>query len=494
MKRFLLAASLAGFCLLTACSLSPAEPQPEALTTEDVKAAYEEAAEVYNWFDRLSPPCTGDTVEVDGLFYRQVDVEGLETYTDLEARVRSLFAPELADRLLSESQNFRDIDGKLYCAEGGRGDNIYLYTTEVEVEQASPERYDVELTFWADFLEDVQTVPPEMDHANPTHEATFGCSTETLHYEATENGFRFTDFCSTDGLDLDADTVYTFNYITDFETGAYQDYSDWQLLCYLVHADGAAAEAPRDDLLIRFLDRPQDILAQLTKLYASPFFEDPAYYQIQTLSIAPAYTAANYLYFDELPDFLAALDRCEPETPAQQEVLDLMRREFTALTADMTPHEPDAEFGLLIPGKQIFLTLGEQEGTFPWGFELEGTPTELGSADTFGMAYAVDCGAVQLEYCVKNGIETLYTIKTTLPPEDSMGYFCTPRGLYCGSSEDTLRRTYLHAQKLPGFESPDYDSCYVYEIYTKHIAAYLKDGRVAKLEIEDLIDGQLLEH
>lgn len=37
----------------------------------------------------------------------------------------------------------------------------------------------------------------------------------------------------------------TIDYYQDFEvTGAYRDYTDWQLVCYLIYADGAYAEAP----------------------------------------------------------------------------------------------------------------------------------------------------------------------------------------------------------------------------------------------------------
>lgn len=45
---------------------------------------------------------------------------------------------------------------------------------------------------------------------------------------------------------------------------------------------------------------------------------------------------------------------------------------------------------------------------------------------------------------------------------------------------------------LANFESAEYDSCYVYEVGTKHIAFYCKDGAVSKLKLEDLIDSQLL--
>ena len=140
------------------------------------------------------------------------------------------------------------------------------------------------------------------------------------------------------------------------------------------------------------------------------------------------------------------------------------------------------------------LTLGPQEGLFPWGFDLEGTPGLAGPADTLGTAYTVDCGEVQLTYCVKDGIETLYAMETSLPYLEADGLYCTPRGLYCGYDEQDVAWMYRHAVKLEDFEDPDYDSCWVYEIYAKHIAAYCRDGAVEMLHIENLVDDQLLNH
>ena len=59
------------------------------------------------------------------------------------------------------------------------------------------------------------------------------------------------------------------------------------------------------------------------------------------------------------------------------------------------------------------------------------------------------------------------------------------------------RELYSHAVELEGFQSDEYDACWVYEpgglAYCKHIAFYLKDGAVARIEIEDLRDARLLE-
>ena len=106
----------------------------------------------------------------------------------------------------------------------------------------------------------------------------------------------------------------------------------------------------------------------------------------------------------------------------------------------------------------------------------------------------MDCGTVKLQYCVKNGIETLYSMETSVPYQDSNGVYCTPRGLYCGYEETHLQQIYLHAVRQDPFSSPDYDSCYVYEVGDQRIAAYCKDGAVAQLNIETLPDAQPMNH
>ena len=490
MKRLL--SVLLVVLLLSGCGAAQREaPVP---TTDEVAEQYTSAAILYDWFDKISLACTGEPVEVDGMYYREVAADGPQTYADLEKAVHAYFAPALADRLLSESQNFRDIDGQLYCAEGGRGDNIYYYDKTVQAEQVDEDHFTVTLTFWANLAEDVMTVPPGTTKPHPTRQATVGYSQEVLHYERTEDGFRFTDFCSSDGLDLDADTVYTFNYVTDLETGAYADFSDWQLICYLTRADGAAAEAPIDDLLMRFLEHPQNVLRELTRLYESPLYGDPELAHLEYLVVSPAYGAASTLYADEQELFTSALDACQPETPAQQEVLELLWTTYEDRYSEDTGYDPDREFSLLVSGRDDtpMLTLGPQEGTFPWGYDLEGTPVYAGPADTFGTAYVVNCDGITVEYCEKDGVETLYRMETDIPYADPDRYCCTPRGLYCGYDEETLQRIYLRAVPLPGFKDPVYDSCYVYEVFTKHIAAYCKDGVILKIEVENLIDGQLL--
>ena len=162
--------------------------------------------------------------------------------------------------------HYRDFDGVLYATDGGRGSNLYLLDKTVAAEQVDEDHWTVTVTFWADFE------GRELQGDGYFHTvATTGYSTAVLDYAHTPDGWKFTGFVPRTALNLEADTVYTIHYYQDFEvTGAYQDYSDWKLACYLIYADGAYAEAPFDLLARRFLERPEDILHVLALLDSSP--------------------------------------------------------------------------------------------------------------------------------------------------------------------------------------------------------------------------------
>lgn len=350
MKRALALLSAAALtCSLTACGdagsavssvsgqavVSSASPE---LTEEDVLAAYDQAAEVYDWFDLYSLPASGALVTEDGqpydssrggIPYQAVDYDGLNSYADLDIRVRSCFSPELADDIMGGSVSYRDIDGKLYAASCARGSNLYLLDKTVKASQVDADLWTVTLTFWADFADQEL----QADGYNHTV-ATTGYSKTVLNYEKLEDGWRFTTFCPSDNLNTDADTVFTINYYQDFEaTSAWEDYSDWKLVCYFIHADGAYAEAPSDELYRRFIERPEDILRVLALLDGSPYAEKGAdNLNIDGIVAAPGYYAA-YLSAEEQAQFLTVLDTCRPEVAAEQAVLDKIRTAYKTMSA-----------------------------------------------------------------------------------------------------------------------------------------------------------------
>ncbi|WP_455580721.1 lipoprotein [Dysosmobacter sp.] len=486
--------------LLTGCAQTA--PKRAPVTGQMVLDAYAEAASVYDWFDLCSLPTGSEPLTEDGtpwdpssdaLPYYPVEYEGVETYAGLESRVRACFAPALADAILENSVNYRDINGKLYCAGGARGSNLCFLDKTVAAEQMDDCRWTVTLTFWADWSD--QEIQAD---GHPHTVATTGYSQTVLDYEQTPEGWRFTSFCPSDALDLDADTVFAINYYQDFEaTAVYQDYSDWQLVCCLIHADGAYAEGPSDLLLHRFLERPEDILQVLALLDGAPYKN--AYSHIDGIVAGPGYAAAGWLYREDEAAFQQILDTCRPETAAEQSVLDKIRTAYLSASAGAEPSPIEIEFSLIVPGSQRVLTLGAQKGTFPWGYDLKGNLIYTGSGDTYGTVYELDCGDIQLAYSVSpdDGTEYLYRFSTAAHYDQSQGYFCTPRGFYCGYDEAHLMHSYSSAVKLDAFQDDAYDACYVYEpggmAFCKHIAFFISGGVVAEIEMEDLMDGRLLE-
>lgn len=353
MKRVLLLSAAALICSLTACgdagsAVSSASRQavvssaPPELTEADVLAAYDRAAEVYDWFDLYSLPASGALVTENGLPYdssrggipyQAVDYAGLNSYADLDIRVRSCFSPELADEIMGGSDNYRDIDGKLYTASCARGSNLYLLDKTIGVEQVDENRWTVTLTFWADFTD--QELQADGYHHTV---AITGYSRTALDYENTADGWRFTDFCPSDNLDLDADTVFSINYYQDFQaTSVWEDYSDWKLVCYLIYADGAYAEAPFDLLYQRFTECPEDIIKVLALLDGSPYAEKGAdNLNIGGIVASPGYHAAACLSAEEQAEFLSLLDTCRPGTEAERTVLEKIRTAYEEATTSQT--------------------------------------------------------------------------------------------------------------------------------------------------------------
>ena len=124
---------------------------------------------------------------------------------------------------------------------------------------------------------------------------------------------------------------------------------------------------------------------------------------------------------------------------------------------------------------------------------LEGTLLSSSPADTYGTAYEMDCGRLQLSYCVfDDGTEYLFRMSTAVPYDQPDAVY-TSRDFYCGYDEEHLTRAYIPAVTWDAFRSEEYDACYLYEpAGTRHIAFLLKDGVVAEIEMEDLMDGRLL--
>ena len=471
-------------CLLAGCAASPEQVSPP--DEQAVLDAYAAAAEVYDWFSMHTLPTGIEAIQLDGNIYYPVEYDGITAMDDLEDRVRAAFSPEISDALLSDG-SYREIDGKLCCTGGARGQNVYLLDRTLSARQVDEGHWTVTITFWADFVDH-----PIQADGYPHAVSTVGYSQRTLDYEKADEGWRFTSFCPSDDLDLDADTVCTIDYYQDFEvTGAYWDYTDWQLVCYLIYADGAYAEAPGDLLYQRFLERPGDILAALALLDGAPYREKGPPMNIDAVVNGPGASAA-WLSFDQQIEFLNVLGRCQPRTEAEQAVLDKIRAAYERNTAS-TKEAVNSQFALDVDGK--LLCLGDQEGSFPWEYGLTAeSQTHHEASDGADPFEETDCGAFTVSYNVspEDGTESVFRMIVDGPG------IATAGGIAVGASEADVLAAYPSAVAVKAVGEDQWSADYglVFEpgqwAYCKHITFFMKDGAVAAMEIEDLMDGRLL--
>ena len=327
MRRRMLFAALALALLLTGCGDNTAadlyeEPSGASMTEADVLNFYTAASAVYDWFTMTTLPLDyADTREADGLTYCRVDAEdlslpaGAESVTiaslaDLRSVVEAYFSPEVADGLLALSpEHYRDFDGVLYAADAGRGSNIYLLGKAVTPEQVDEDRWTVTVTFYAD----------SWGFERPS--ATTGYSQAVLDLERTEDVWKFTSFVPSDGLDLEAETVFSFAYTDEgfSEMSNSEDCSDLKLACWLLHADGGYAEGPSDTLTRRFLEDPGAWFSALS------VFPDSPWEHADTVMTAPVNDTYAWYGEEEQARLTEILDTYEPRNEQEQALLDILR-------------------------------------------------------------------------------------------------------------------------------------------------------------------------
>ena len=328
MRRRMLFAALALALLLTGCGDNTAadlyeEPSDASMTEADVLNFYTAASAVYDWFTMTTLPLDyADTREADGLTYCRVKAEdlslpaGAESVTiaslaDLRSVVEAYFSPEVADGLLALSpDHYKDFDGVLYATDGGRGSNIYLLDKAVTAEQVDADHWTVTVTFYAD------------SWAFEEPSTTIGYSQAVLDLEHTADGWKFTSFAPSDGLDLEAETVFQFTYdpyaLLEEEPGM-DTWSDLKLACWLLHADGAYSEGATDYLTRRFLEDPGAWFAALS------VFPDSPWEHADTVMTAPVSDTYAWYGEEEQARLTEILDTYEPRNEQEQTLLDILR-------------------------------------------------------------------------------------------------------------------------------------------------------------------------
>ena len=495
MRRFgallLLTITLLAGCGGRESPVSPDEAPETALTEQDVINMYTAASAVYDWFDLTTLPLDMEDARTEGdLTYYRVDAENLSLPVSTVAELTDSALPwqpqpvtitSLADlRETAESylspDHYKDFDGVLYATDGGRGSNLYLLDKTVAAEQVDADHWTVTVTFYAD------------SWAFEKPSTTVGYSQAVLDLEHTADGWKFTSFVPSDGLDLEAETVFQFTYDIDTfmrdDAGNLDTWSDLKLACWLLHADGAYSEGATDYLTRRFLEDPD------TWFDALSVFPDSPWEHADIVVAAPVNDTYAWYGQEEQDRLTEILDTYQPENDAQQALLDALK-EARPQAIERATENATASFCLVTEGQ--FLSLGRKEGGYPWDYEgLPETPQSAGTGDNGESLFTFSFGGVDVAYLDADGTDNIYRMTTTVPGPRTLG------GIQVGDSEDDVKAVYTGAVQMEAVGEDQFGADYalIHEpgglSYCKHISFFITDGEVSAIQVEDLVDGRLL--
>lgn len=126
-------------------------------TDEEVIFAYQQAEEAYSWFDLTTMPVVDNSeIEYNGNTYLKVNHSSIESFSDLEKYLHSIFSDDIVDSLL-ENNRYVDIDGVLYASPADRGTNIFAGEQHHEIIRENDKKiiYKVSVDILDDDLEKV---------------------------------------------------------------------------------------------------------------------------------------------------------------------------------------------------------------------------------------------------------------------------------------------------------------------------------------------------
>lgn len=464
----------------SASALHEEAASPE-LTEADVLAAYERAAEVYDWFDLCSLPTAGEPVDEDGkpydpkqegLSYRPAAYEGLNTYADLDVCVRSCFTQQLSDELMGGGAGYRDIGGQLYAADAARGSNLYLLGKAVRAEQTDTDRWTVTVTFYIDSY--------ELEYPS----ATVGYSQKTLDYIKTPDGWRFSTFCPSDALDETAKTVFRFSYgaPSTMEQENAQNWPTLKLACWLVHADGAFSEGPGDYFTQRLLNDPDEWFAALS------VFPDSPWEQRDSIIARSAGAAYGWFAPDQQAELETVLNTHQPKNGREAALLNALK---TAWMQATQLHQDDANAAFCLLANEQCLTLGKKSGAYPWLYkDFPEKPTSVGTGDNGEKIYAFSYGGVDVKYVAYSGEDGEASIVSRM--ETDSPAVKTWLGVSVGDNKTDILAAYPGADYTDRIRAEDGDGAWVWpgdgEMLGSHITFYMKNGAVSEILMENLSD------
>lgn len=135
-------------------SIEVADENSSATTSpeQSPKELIESAMQVYGWFEMVPLKVNyEDKKQVDGMDLYKVEDERYNTHEKLDNYLRTIFSSDIVDKLWDKNI-YKDIDGYLYCADGGRGANNFIEDVKYDVSQKSDKKivYNATVTYSQD--------------------------------------------------------------------------------------------------------------------------------------------------------------------------------------------------------------------------------------------------------------------------------------------------------------------------------------------------------
>ena len=210
--------------------------------------------------------------------------------------------------------------------------------------------------------------------------------------------------------------------------------------------------------------------------------------------VMPSYPDCTYLIFREDGDKMEYLvSIMENDCSAGSELFteDLRRRIFPLQTEAF-------EYSMLVNGR--YLALETYQGDFPWVYSLQELSRNTWDSDGFHNINHVVCDNLEMTYMQADGENSWTVTYIATTATDIFTY----RNIACGMSEDDLQRFYgddlVYAESYADNGNPvtDYDYVYGYapaaDNTCNHIVFLIKNGVIAGIEMQNLIDGRLFQY
>lgn len=115
------------------------------------------AKTAYGWFAMVPLEVEYDLQkEIDGVIYYKVADDRYDTREKLDEYLHTIFSNDIIKGMWGEYPIYKELDGFLYCTDGGRGQDIFIEDERYDAEEISDDKvvYTVTVTYSPESGED----------------------------------------------------------------------------------------------------------------------------------------------------------------------------------------------------------------------------------------------------------------------------------------------------------------------------------------------------